>query len=211
MFPSLAIPVVTKDSQQTQRRLKPWREWKFLKMCKLWEGFLELNNYLNHFSPRLAELSDPLRESADRKWNSSLQKLVRLPFNAGRRKFPYFNLKAPTILQTDASKWGNGAVLLQNSTPVMFASRSLTGVRKLPEPWERMPSDHLRNGKVPLLPVWKGIYLGDRSQALVLIYKKHMVEISPRIQRLMVRSFPYQPFHIRYRKGVEIPTGRHSE
>ena len=34
---------------------------------------------------------------------------------------------------------------------------------------------------------------------------KYMVEISPRIQRLVVRSFPYQPFHIRYRKGMEIP------
>ena len=32
-----------------------------------------------------------------------------------------------------------------------------------------------------------------------------MVEISPRIQRLIVRSFPYQPFNIQYRKGVEIP------
>ena len=33
----------------------------------------------------------------------------------------------------------------------------------------------------------------------------HMVEISPRIQRLIVRSFPYQPFNVQYRKGVEIP------
>ena len=40
---------------------------------------------------------------------------------------------------------------------------------------------------------------------LVSIYKKHMVRISPRIQRLVVRSFPYQPFNVRYRKGVEIP------
>ena len=43
---------------------------------------------------------------------------------------PYFNPKALTILQTDASKKGLGAVLLQNSTPVMFASRALTGSEK---------------------------------------------------------------------------------
>ena len=43
------------------------------------------------------------------------------------------------------------------------------------------------------------------QKPLVSIYKKHMVEISPRIQRLVVRSFPYQPFNIQYRKGVEIP------
>ena len=43
------------------------------------------------------------------------------------------------------------------------------------------------------------------QKPLVLIYKRHMAEISPRIQRLVVRSFPYQPFKVMYRKGVEIP------
>ena len=32
-----------------------------------------------------------------------------------------------------------------------------------------------------------------------------MVEISPRIQRLIVKSFPYQPFDVQYRRGKEIP------
>ena len=32
-----------------------------------------------------------------------------------------------------------------------------------------------------------------------------MLEISPRIQRLIVRSFPYQPFDMQYKKGMEIP------
>ena len=31
-----------------------------------------------------------------------------------------------------------------------------------------------------------------------------MVGILPRIQRLIVRSFPYQPFDVQYRKDVEI-------
>ena len=39
---------------------------------------------------------------------------------------PYFNPNSSTTLQTDASKKGLGAVLLQNSKPVMFASRALT-------------------------------------------------------------------------------------
>ena len=55
-------------------------------------SFLGLINYLNHFSPRLAKLSDPLREISDRKWNSSLHKLVRLSFNTVRRKFPKTSL-----------------------------------------------------------------------------------------------------------------------
>ena len=32
-----------------------------------------------------------------------------------------------------------------------------------------------------------------------------MMEISPKIQRLIVRSFPYQPFNVQYKKGMEIP------
>ena len=40
---------------------------------------------------------------------------------------PYFNPKCATTLQTHASKRGLGAVLLQNSKPVMFVSRALTG------------------------------------------------------------------------------------
>ena len=40
---------------------------------------------------------------------------------------PYFNPNCSTTPQTDASKKGLGAVLLQNSKPVMFASRALTG------------------------------------------------------------------------------------
>ena len=32
-----------------------------------------------------------------------------------------------------------------------------------------------------------------------------MVNISPREQRLIVRSFPYQPFTVIYKKGKDIP------
>ena len=51
----------------------------------------------------------------------------------------------------------------------------------------------------------KEFTLETDQKPLVLIYRKHKVEISPRIQRLVVRGFPYQPFNVRYRKGVEIP------
>ena len=43
------------------------------------------------------------------------------------------------------------------------------------------------------------------QKPLVSIYKKHMVDISPRVQRLIVRSFPYLPFKVVYKKGKDIP------
>ena len=51
----------------------------------------------------------------------------------------------------------------------------------------------------------KEFTLETDRKPLVSIYKKHMVDISPRVQRLIVRSFPYQPFNVVYKKGKDIP------
>ena len=50
----------------------------------------------------------------------------------------------------------------------------------------------------------KEFTLETDQKPLVSIYKKHMVDISPRVQRLIVRSFPYLPFKIVYKKGKDI-------
>ena len=51
----------------------------------------------------------------------------------------------------------------------------------------------------------KEFTLETDQKPLVSIYKKHMVDISPRVQRLIVRSFPYLPFKVVYKKGKDIP------
>ena len=51
----------------------------------------------------------------------------------------------------------------------------------------------------------KEFTLETDQKPLVSIYKKHMIDISPRVQRLIVRSFPYLPFKVVYRKGTDIP------
>ena len=99
-------------------------------------NFLGLVNYLNRFSPHLAELSEPLREICRQDTEFQLTKSVHVAFPRQRRKFPKMSLfhtstqEVDTTLQTDASKKGLGAVILQNSKPVMFASRALTGAEK---------------------------------------------------------------------------------
>ena len=93
-------------------------------------------NYFNHFSPRLAELSDPLREICRQKVEFQLTQACEIAFQCCKEEIsknitlPYYNPKSLAILQRDASKSGLGAVLLQNSTLVMFASRALTGIEK---------------------------------------------------------------------------------
>ena len=175
------------------------------------KSFLGLVNYLNRFSPCLAELSEPLREICRQDTEFQLTKSVCVAFSKTKEEIsknvtlPYFNPKSETTLQTDASKKGLGAVILQNSKPVMFASRALTGAEKNYQNLEREC----------LATIWgmeKFHYFlygkqFTNQKPLVSIYRKHMVEILPRIQRLVVRSFPYQPFNIQYRKneGKEIP------
>ena len=51
----------------------------------------------------------------------------------------------------------------------------------------------------------KELTLETDQKPLVSIYKKHMINIGPRVQRLVVRSFPYLPFKGVYKKGVDIP------
>ena len=99
-------------------------------------SFLRLINYLNQFSPCLAELSNPLREICRQKVEFQVNRVCDVAFQHMKEEIsknitlPYYNPKASMILQTDASKKGLGAVLLQNSTPVMFASRALTGMER---------------------------------------------------------------------------------
>ena len=72
---------------------------------------------------------------------------------------PYFNPRSATTLQTDASKKGLGAVILQDSRPVMFASWTLTGAgEELPKPGEGMLSDDLGDGEISLLSLWQAVY-----------------------------------------------------
>ena len=175
---------------------------------EMMRSFLGLVNYLNRFSPHLAELSKPLRQNVE----FELTESVHVAFSLTKEEIsknitlPYFNPRSATTLQINASKKGLGAVLLQNSKPVMFASRALTGSERNYQNLEREC----------LVTIWgiekfhyflygKEFTLETDQKPLVLIYRKHMVEIFPRIQRLVVRSFPYQPFDIQYRKGMEIP------
>ena len=176
------------------------------------KSFLGLVNYLNRFSPRLAELSEPLRQICRQNVKFELNQTVHVSFSRTKEEIsknttlPYFNPNSSTTLQTDASKKGFGAVLLQNSKPVMFASRALTGSERnyqnlerecLATIWGMEKSHYFLYGKE--------FTLETDQKPLVSIYRKHMVEISPRIQRLIVRSFPCQPFNVQYRKGMEIP------
>ena len=122
------------------------------------------------------------------------------------KALPYFNINAETTLQMDASKKGLGACLIQNGKVVCYASRALT---KTEQNYQNLEQEALGTiwgmEKFHYFLYGKEFTLETDQKPLVSIYKKHTVDISPRVQRLIVRSFPYQPFNVIYKKGKDIP------
>ena len=194
------------------KKIAAVRRMELPQNIEIMRSFLGLVNYLNRFSPRLAELSEPLRQICRQNVEFELNETVHDAFSRTKVEIsknvtlPYFNPNSSTTLQTDASKKGLGTVLLQNSKPVMFASRALTASERNYQNLERECLAMIwAMEKFHYFLYGKEFTLETDQKPLVLVYRKHMVEISPRIQRLIVRGFPYQPFDVQYRKGMEIP------
>ena len=96
------------------------------------QSFLGLVNYLNRFSPALADLTAPLRTLCKKDtlftWESSQQ----TAFEAIKKEITsapvlaYFDRSKASTIQSDTFKKGLGAVLIQDDKPVIYASRALT-------------------------------------------------------------------------------------
>ena len=119
---------------------------------------------------------------------------------------PYFDVNAETTLQMDTSKKGLRACLIQKDQVIYFASCSLTKTEQNYQNLEREALGTMWGmEKFHYFLYGKEYTLEIGQKPLVSIYKKHMIDISARVQRLMVRSFPYQPFKVVYKKGAQIP------
>ena len=102
---------------------------------------------------------------------------------------PYFDVNAETTLQTDASKKGLGACLIQKGKVICYASRVVTKTEQNYRNLEREAfGTILGMEKFHYSLYGKEFTLETDQKPLVSIYKKHMIEISPRVQRLIVRS-----------------------
>ena len=122
------------------------------------------------------------------------------------RALPYFDVNAETTLQMDTSKKGLGACLIQKGKVICYASRVLT---KTEQNYQNLEQEAFGTiwgmEKFHYFLSGKEFALETDQKPLVSIYKKHMIDISPRVQRLIVRSFPHLPFKVKYKKGTDIP------
>ena len=152
-------------------------------------SFLGMINYLNRYSALSAHLTAPLstltHQAVDYKPGKvHFENFNRLKVEISNMKaLPYFDVNAET------TKKGLGAWLIQKGKVTCYASRALTKTEQ----------------NYHYFLYGKEFTLETNQKPHVSIYKKHMIDISPRVQRLIVRSFPYLPFKVVYKKGVDIP------
>ena len=190
-----------------QSKVKAIQEMPPPQSKKQVQSFIGMINYLSKFSAHLSELAEPIR------------KLVkeRVPFNWGPEHdeafrlikkevtaapiLAYYNPKKLTVLQTDASCKGLGACLLQNEKPVYFASKALTETQKgyvaielesLAVAWAIEKFHHFLYGNQ--------FTLETNQKPLEAILSKSLNQATPRLQRILIRTFPYN-FKIRYIPG----------
>ena len=169
--------------------------------------FIGMVNYISKFSARLSELAEPIRELCKDKvpfnWGPEHQdafkqmkcEIVRAPILA------FYNPKKETVLQTDASVKGLGACLLQDQKPVYFASKALTetqcgyvaiGIESLAVAWAMEKFHYF---------LYASHFILETDQKpLEAILSKSLNQATPRLQRILIRTFPYM-FTVRYIPG----------
>ena len=156
-------------------------------------SFLGLVNFLNRYTPRLAELCSPLRKLILKDSHYSPGDPEHAAFSAIKAEFkkkiilPYFDRNKETILQTDASKKGFGAVILQEEQPIYYASRALTSAEKNYQNLEREAQAAVWGmEKFHYFLYGRKFILQTHQKPLVSIFRKHMIDVSPRIQRITI-------------------------
>ena len=111
------------------------------------KSFLGMINYLSRYSALSAHLTAPLSVLTHQAVDYKLGKVHfgnRLKVEISSMKaLPYFYVNTETTLQTDASKKGLGACLIQKGKVICYASRALTKTEQNYQNLERERERHL--------------------------------------------------------------------
>ena len=194
------------------KKIKALNHMEFPLDKETMRSFLGMVNYLNRHSVLSVHLTAPLSALKHQAVDYKPSKVHYENFNrlkmevSNMRTLPYFDVNAETTLQMDASKKGLSACLIQKGKVICYASRALTKTEQNYQNLEREALGTIWGmEKFHYYLYGKEFTLETDQKPLVSIYKKQMIDISPRVQRLIVRSFPYLPFKVVYKKGTDIP------
>ena len=180
--------------------------------------FMGMTNQQGKFSPRIAELTQPLRELLSKKNSWIWGPVQDSAFSAIKTELSkptvlgLYDPEANTIISADASSYGLGAVLLQQNKqdtwkPIAYASRSMTETERR---YAQIEKEALATTwaceKFTTYVLGKQIVIQTDHKPLVPLFStKNLDNLPPRILRFRLRLNRFD-FTIHHVPGKELYT-----
>ena len=171
---------------------------------------LGMVNYLSRFTPRLSQLTAPLRDLCKKDsafvWgpehDRAFEEIKREI--ASTTTLKYYDPRKPLTLQVDASMRGLGAALLQDEGPIAFASKAMTGAETRYSNIEReMLGIVFGLERFHYYAYGNKITIYTDHKPLVAIVQKNLASAPPRLARMLLRIQKYD-FQLCYVPGKDM-------
>ena len=178
------------------------------------QRLLGMVNYMAKFLPNISEVTSPLREllKKDVAWHwserheQSFNDIKKLLTETSTGVLKYYDLKQPVGLQVDACKSGLGAVLMQGSSPIAYASRSLTETEcKYAQIEKELLAVVFGCEHFHQYIYAKEVTVETDHRPLVSIITKSLDKAPARLQRMLLRLQRYN-IDLQYKPGKELYT-----
>lgn len=166
--------------------------------------------YLAKFMPNLSTVSEPLRRLTDKdvpfEWtelhDQSLSSIKELMTAAPILK--YYDVGKPVTIECDSSEVGLGAVLMQDSQPIAYASRALSQTEKN---YAQIEKECLAivfaTDRFSQYIMGKEVTVLSDHKPLMTIFKKPILNSPKRLQRMRLRLQQYN-VNVIYKPGKEM-------
>ena len=175
------------------------------------QTFLGMANYLSRYTANLATKTAVLRDLTKKEsvfvWGPEHQKAFDSVKEtiATAATLAYFDSSKPVIIQTDASKRGVGATLLQDGRPVAYASKSLTETESNYCNIEReMLAIVFGLERFHHYAYGRHVTIESNHTPIESITRKPLINAPPRLMRMLLRIQKYD-FTVKYVPGKDIP------
>jgi RNase H-like domain found in reverse transcriptase/Reverse transcriptase (RNA-dependent DNA polymerase)/Integrase zinc binding domain len=174
--------------------------------------FLGMVKHLGQFIPNLSNVSAPLRTLTrthtpwqwSHEHDKSITQIKALLTSAPTLSI--FDSSKPLLLQTDASKDGLGACIMQDGHPIAYASRTLTPCEKRYAQIEKeLLSIVFGVERFHHFTYGRKVLVNTDHKPLESIHVKDLDKISVRLSRMVLRLLKYQ-LTVKYIPGREMYT-----